>query len=180
MRESSKNKRQHRLDLREMDLRLISSTVLFFLSLSLSLDNRVCLSGQCSFAGVYQPSLMKTFAQSPIVALSFFYDRLEPLGFTSSFTISQLASLAKEVCSDPKLWSTKFPKEKYPHAMELLEDKPELCLDLTFMHGLLSLGYELDGSRTITVAKKLGGTELGWCVGATLALLEESGNICKR
>ncbi|KAI3487979.1 hypothetical protein L1887_48062 [Cichorium endivia] len=56
---------------------------------------------------------------------------------------------------------------------------PETCLDLSFMHGLLSLGYELEQSREISVAKKLGGTELGWCLGAQLAVLDEDGLICK-
>lgn len=139
-----------------------------------------CDTGQCSFAGVYQPSLTTAFAQSPIIALSFFYDRLSPLGFTSSFTISQLASLARDVCSSPKTWASRFPEERFPEAITLLKDKPELCLDLTFMHGLLSLGYELDGEREINVAKKIGEVELGWCLGAQLAVLEEDGGICKR
>ena len=47
------------------------------------------------------------------------------------------------------------------------------------MHGLLSLGYELGSDREISIAKKLGGTELGWCLGAQLAVLDEHGLICK-
>ncbi len=138
-----------------------------------------CNQEPCSFAGVYQPSLMTTFAEAPIIALSYFYDRLAPLGLDRSFTIAQLAALAKDVCNSPATWPARFPVDKYPEALKELEDRPETCLDLTFMHGLLSLGYELSEKRTVTVAKKLGGTELGWALGAQLAVLEEEGVLCR-
>ena len=139
----------------------------------------VCQQEPCSFAGVYQPSLMSTFAEAPIIALSYFYDRLAPLGLDSTFTIGQLASLAKDVCKAPSTWPARFPVDEYPEALRELEDRPETCLDLTFMHGLLTLGYELGDKRSITVAKKLGGTELGWALGAQLAVLEEEGVLCR-
>ncbi|KDN41227.1 nucleoside phosphatase GDA1/CD39 [Tilletiaria anomala UBC 951] len=139
----------------------------------------VCQRKPCSFAGVYQPSLMSAFAEAPIVALSYFYDRLVPLGLESTFTVAELASLAKDVCKAPSTWATRFPASKYPEALKELEGRPETCLDLTFMHSLLSLGYELDDSRTVTVAKKLADTELGWALGAQLAVLEEDGVLCK-
>lgn len=55
--------------------------------------------------------------------------------------------------------------------MEELEGRPEWCLDMTFMHALLRLGYELDGSREVQIGKQIEGTELGWCLGATLAMI---------
>lgn len=48
--------------------------------------------------------------------------------------------------------------------MTELSDRPEYCLDLTFMYSLLSLGYELEEEREIYIGKKVAGVELGWCV----------------
>ena len=39
------------------------------------------------------------------------------------------------------------------------------------MYGLLRLGYEFEDEREVAVGKKVGGTELGWCLGATLAMV---------
>ena len=55
--------------------------------------------------------------------------------------------------------------------MEELEGRPEHCLDLTFMHGLLRLGYELEDQREVTIGKQIEKTELGWCLGATIAMV---------
>lgn len=135
----------------------------------------VCTSRPCSFGGVYQPSLMETFKAAPIMALSYFYDRLEPLGLGPKFTIDQLEALAQRACAYTKSDTQDFDAK----AIAELEDRPETCLDLSFMHGLLSLGYELGGEREVSIAKKLGGTELGWCLGAQLAVLDEDGLVCK-
>lgn len=135
----------------------------------------VCTSRPCSFGGVYQPSLMETFKTAPIMALSYFYDRLEPFGLGPKFTIDQLEALAQRACAYTKSDTQDFDAK----AIAELEDRPETCLDLSFMHGLLSLGYELGGEREVSIAKKLGGTELGWCLGAQLAVLDEDGLVCK-
>jgi guanosine-diphosphatase len=58
--------------------------------------------------------------------------------------------------------------------MAELEDRPEYCLDLTFMNALLGLGYELGPQRGLLVEKKLKGVELGWALGAGLALVENA------
>ncbi|UZJ51043.1 hypothetical protein CBS101457_000363 [Exobasidium rhododendri] len=139
----------------------------------------VCKQQPCSFAGVYQPSLMTSFAQLPIVALSYFYDRLSPLGLDETFPLSALANLTKKVCGPSDHWPTDFPASKYPKALAELQDRPESCLDFTYLSALLSLGYELSDDRSVTVAKKLGGNELGWCAGATLQVLEDGVN-CKK
>ena len=116
---------------------------------------------------------METFKNAPIIALSYFYDRLSALGLGPDFRIRDLAAVAEKVCAG----ST---SDLSAEAKAELEERPEACLDLTFMHGLLSLGYELHEDRQVSIAKKLGGTELGWCLGAQLAVLEEDGVLCKR
>lgn len=47
-------------------------------------------------------------------------------------------------------------------ALDELDGRPEYCLDLTFMHSLLTLGYELDESREIRTGKQIDDVELGW------------------
>ena len=49
-----------------------------------------------------------------------------------------LHRMAKEVCAGPKAWRRRWGKDKV--AMAELEDRPEYCMDLTFMHALLGLG----------------------------------------
>jgi guanosine-diphosphatase len=39
------------------------------------------------------------------------------------------------------------------------------------MHALLRLGYEFGDEREVVLGKRVEGTELGWALGATLAVL---------
>ncbi|WWC89807.1 uncharacterized protein L201_004733 [Kwoniella dendrophila CBS 6074] len=139
----------------------------------------ICEVKPCSFNGVYQPSLLDTFPRGQLLALSYFTDRIKPLMSTtkeSLLTISDLTNLAKDVCAGPEVWSKRFANN--PKALEELEDRPEYCLDLTFMNALLGLGYELSPSRELMVEKKLKGVELGWALGAGLALVENAQLTC--
>ncbi|KAJ9114905.1 hypothetical protein QFC20_001278 [Naganishia adeliensis] len=159
----------------------------------------VCEVKPCSFNGVYQPSILDTFPSGQLLALSYFTDRIQPLlpAFTHSskaynaddeeettvsvsntktLTLSTLHRMAKEVCAGPKAWKKRWGKDR--QAMEELEDRPEYCLDLTFMHALLGLGYELTEDRELVVEKKLRGVELGWALGAGIALLEKATLTC--
>ncbi|KWU43500.1 nucleoside phosphatase GDA1/CD39, partial [Rhodotorula sp. JG-1b] len=130
-----------------------------------------CDKPPCAFAGVYQPKMGEVFAAGKVWALSFFYDRIAPLGLTSPFSISDLRQLTSDVCAGRKspAWS-RFKGNK--EAMAELSDRPEYCLDLTFMYSLLSLGYELDEERQIWMGKKVSDVELGWALGAALAMIE--------
>ncbi|ESK87621.1 nucleoside diphosphatase gda1 [Moniliophthora roreri MCA 2997] len=148
----------------------------------------ICEKKPCSFDGVYQPSLLDTFATGKVLLLSYFFDRLDPLLSTQpksldtgiipptnpddnpKLRISSIASLAKVICQGKSAWLEHF-KAISPELMGELEDRPEWCLDLTFMHALLRLGYEFDETREVTIGKKIAGTELGWCLGATIAMV---------
>ena len=46
------------------------------------------------------------------------------------------------------------------------------------MYGLLRMGYEFDDEKQVRIEKKLGGTELGWCLGATIELVGEGRLSC--
>lgn len=84
--------------------------------------------------------------------------------------------MAKDVCAGPTSWKKRWSKNKA--AMAELEDRPEYCLDLTFMNALLGLGYELGPKRQLMVEKKLNGVELGWALGAGLALVQNAELTC--
>ncbi|KAF8685769.1 GDA1/CD39 (nucleoside phosphatase) family [Rhizoctonia solani] len=133
----------------------------------------ICQTKPCSFNGVYQPSILDTFPTGGILALSYFYDRIFPLLPPSQVSqskpitlpIHQIASMAKHVCDGNNAY---FPQS----AQEELKGRPESCLDMTFLYVLLRLGYEFDENRVVRVEKKVAGTELGWCLGAAIAMLD--------
>lgn len=127
-----------------------------------------CGLAPCSFKGVHQPSLAKTFAKEDVYIFSYFYDRTEPLGMPESFTIAELRDLTQKVCEGEKGWES-FKGVK--GAWEELKGRPEYCLDLSFMVGLLHTGYEMGLGREVRIAKKIGGNELGWCLGARYGFL---------
>ncbi|OLL21913.1 putative guanosine-diphosphatase [Neolecta irregularis DAH-3] len=123
----------------------------------------------CSFNGAHQPSLDKTFAREDVYIFSYFYDRTAPLGMPSSFTLDELRSLTANVCTGDVGWS---PFEAIQGAIVELTERPEWCLDLNFISVLLGVGYDMPLDREVKIAKKLKGNELGWCLGASLPLLE--------
>ena len=122
-----------------------------------------CAITPCSFKGVHQPSLEKTFATEDVYVFSYFYDRTRPLGMPDSFTIRELWDLTTRVCGGRKSWDV---FEGVAGAKEELEGRPEWCLDLSFVMALLHTGYELPVGREVKIAKKIKGNELGWCLGA--------------
>lgn len=122
-----------------------------------------CTLAPCSFKGVHQPSLSKTFATEDVYIFSYFYDRTAPLGMPESFTLGELRDLTARVCEGKDGWGI---FEGVEGAMAELEDRPEWCLDLNFMMALLHTGYEMPVGREVKIAKKIKGNELGWCLGA--------------
>ncbi|MCJ1480140.1 Guanosine-diphosphatase [Schaereria dolodes] len=126
-----------------------------------------CDISPCSFGGVHQPSLEKTFSKEDVYIFSYFYDRTQPLGMPESFTIKELRDLTAKVCEGQKCWGV---FEGVEGAMDELQDRPEYCLDLNFMMALLHTGYEMPIDREVKIAKQIKGNELGWCLGARLVI----------
>jgi guanosine-diphosphatase len=142
---------------------------------------------------VYQPSLLDSFPSGRVFLLSYFYDRIYPLlppskisappttTYPTELTVSTIASLARNVCQGHSAWTSNL---EYPHwastaaVLEELEGRPEYCLDLTFMYALLRMGYEFDDGRQVRIEKKVAGTELGWCLGATIELVGDGKLTC--
>lgn len=135
-----------------------------------------CEVKPCSFDGVYQPSLLETFQDGKVLLLSYFYDRINPLlppadpsAPPPALTVSSLADLATDVCRGRPAWEARWAGNAL--AMEELADRPEYCLDLTYMYALLRTGYEFDDARTVEIGKQIDGTELGWALGAAIAMV---------
>ncbi|KAK2065633.1 GDA1/CD39 family protein [Colletotrichum caudatum] len=139
--------------------------------------DEACKLAPCSFNGVHQPSLAKTFSREDVYIFSYFYDRTKPLGMPDSFTLREMHDLANSVCGGEKSWDL---FASIPGALKELQGRPEHCLDLNFMMALLHTGYEMPIDREVKIAKKIKGNELGWCLGASLPLLSPgSGWQCK-
>jgi guanosine-diphosphatase len=122
-----------------------------------------CKVAPCSFNGIHQPSLEKTFAREDVYTFSYFFDRTEPLGMPESYTLKDLQRLTDQVCGGVESWDI---FQTVPGAMEELQHRPEHCLDLNFMLALLHTGYEMPVDREVKIAKKIKDNELGWCLGA--------------
>ncbi|KZF26624.1 nucleoside diphosphatase Gda1 [Xylona heveae TC161] len=136
-----------------------------------------CKLAPCSFNGVHQPSLDKTFSREDVYIFSYFFDRTQPLGMPESFTLKELKDLTAKVCEGESGWGIFGSVEG---ALAELKDRPEWCMDLNFMFTLLHTGYEMPMDREVRIAKKIKGNELGWCLGASLPLLsQESGWKCR-
>lgn len=122
-----------------------------------------CKLAPCSFNGVHQPSLAKTFAREDVYIFSYFYDRTAPLGMPESFTLEELHQLTSSVCAGESQWKA---FEGVENALADLRQRPDWCMDLSFMMSLLHTGYEMPLSREVKIAKKIKNNELGWCLGA--------------
>ena len=122
-----------------------------------------CSLSPCSFNGVHQPSLAKTFAKEDVYIFSFFYDHTKPLGMPDSFTLRELHDLASTVCGGEDHWDV---FSSVSGALAELRKEPSYCLDLNFMMALLHTGYDMPIDREVKIAKKIKGNELGWCLGA--------------
>ena len=139
--------------------------------------DEACDLTPCSFNGVHQPSFAKTFAREDVYIFSYFYERTHDLGMPESFTLRELHDLTAKVCGGERAWGAFSEIED---ALDNLRGRPEWCLDLNFISVLLRTGYEMPIDREVRIAKKIKGNEVGWCLGASLPLLEkESGWKCR-
>ncbi|CCD25804.2 guanosine diphosphatase NDAI_0G00280 [Naumovozyma dairenensis CBS 421] len=137
-----------------------------------------CSNPPCSFNGVHQPSLVRTFKETnDLYIFSYFYDRTRPLGMPLSFTLNELVDLARLVCDSQQTWNSVL--SGIDGSLEELEKDPYFCLDLSFQVSLLHTGYDIPLHRELKTAQTIAGNELGWCLGASLPLLESDNWKCK-
>ncbi|GMM53006.1 guanosine diphosphatase [Starmerella bacillaris] len=137
-----------------------------------------CTVPPCAFDGVHQPMFHDSFPEdSDMYIFSFFYDRTSPLGMPSSFNLQELRLLTALVCQGESAYSA---FDAIEGAVEALKEHPQWCTDLNYIEALLGTGYEIKGHRDVKIAKKINGKELGWCLGASLPLLDKNNWICKK
>ncbi|CAJ0649886.1 16606_t:CDS:2 [Entrophospora sp. SA101] len=85
-----------------------------------------------------------------------------PLGMLSEFTLKELCDLTDQVCSG------NYKRFSYlPEAVKELKKNPYYCMNLSFIYELLHTGYEIPLEREIKI-------ETGWCLGASIAMLDQS------
>ncbi|KAI8991829.1 nucleoside phosphatase GDA1/CD39 [Mycotypha africana] len=133
-----------------------------------------CPLSPCAFDGVYQPPLTETFSDHELYVFSFFYDLTQPLGMPLQFSVRELGELANRVCSnDVEVF------QHVPGAIKVLKQSPDYCLDLTYTHALLRVGYNVPPERLVRTAKKIKDAETGWCLGASIAMIDDN-QLCKR
>jgi guanosine-diphosphatase len=135
--------------------------------------DKLCETSPCAFDGVYQPALTETFKDNDLYVFSYFYDLTQPLGMPSEFSVRELGELTDRVCKG----ETK-PFQHIPNAIKTLKEKPHYCLDLTYIYNLLRFGYDIPSDRLVRTAKKIRGAETGWCLGASIAMIDEA-KLCK-
>lgn len=138
---------------------------------------KACALPPCAFNGVHQPMFHDSFPEdSDLYIFSFFYDRTSPLGMPSSFNLQELRLLTALVCQGETAYSA---FEAVDGAVDALIQNPQWCTDLNYIEALLGTGYEIKGHRDVKIAKKINGNELGWCLGASLPLLDGGSWKCK-
>ncbi|KAI7898429.1 nucleoside phosphatase GDA1/CD39 [Cokeromyces recurvatus] len=132
--------------------------------------DKLCELGPCAFDGIYQPPLKDTFqTTNDLYVFSFFYDLTQPLGMPTEFSVRELGELAEHVCQNNiKVF------QHIPNAIQLIKNNPDYCLHLTYIYNLLKFGYDIPSDRLVRTAKKIRGAETGWCLGASIAMLDEA------
>ncbi|KAJ2403160.1 Guanosine-diphosphatase [Coemansia sp. RSA 2559] len=131
-----------------------------------------CAQKPCSFNGIYQPELDKTFATNPFYIFSYFYDRTYPLGVRDEFKLADVKALADKVCKhDVALFASKDQQQE-------ITAENHYCLDLSFQYSLLRDGVEMPEDRVVRSTRKIKDAETGWCLGASLAVLDQN-RYCK-
>jgi guanosine-diphosphatase len=125
-------------------------------------DKQSCTFESCSFNQVYQPSLEKGHTNT-IYAFSYFFDRISALvgGSSTIHTITPLKvrDLGERLCSDK--------------SNSLLKENPFYCMELAFIYNLWTVGYEIKEHQPVHLAKKIENYETGWCLGATIEMLDK-------
>merc|ERR1719367_453499 len=118
-----------------------------------------CMEEVKQFLGSVGIDQSKELATRKTVAFSYFYDRAVDAGLLKKgdngiVTVQEFLEAAKKSCDKPD-----------PAA------SPFLCVDLTFISGLLHHGYQLPGNAELGLYKKIDGHETSWALGAAFQLI---------
>jgi len=117
-----------------------------------------CMDEVKQFLGSVGIDQSKELPTRKTVAFSYFYDRAVDAGLLKKgengiVTVQQFLRAAEDACDKPDPAS------------------PFLCVDLTFISGLLHHGYQLPASAELGLYKKIDGHETSWALGAAFQLI---------
>ena len=117
-----------------------------------------CMEEVKQFLGSVGIDQSKELPTRKTVAFSYFYDRAVDAGLLKRgengiVTVQQFLRAAEDACDKPDPAS------------------PFLCVDLTFISGLLHHGYQLPASAELGLYKKIDGHETSWALGAAFQLI---------
>jgi guanosine-diphosphatase len=118
--------------------------------------------GTLGVDGVPQPIIRP---DRPVLAFSYFYDRTIAAGLTNPVRPRDLMTLGERLCRDHQSVASPSLDPSTPWSW---------CLDLAYMHALLTAAYGLRSDHGLTVVKQIDGWEAGWALGAGLQLLQSS------
>lgn len=125
-----------------------------------------CQVKPCSFNGIFQPPIL---SQSSIYALSYIYDRARQLGLNSEgYNLGELKTRGQKVCSDGFDGNALYKKV------------PEMCMDLVYIHTLLSFGLGIPEDRPIQSGFQIRNYETGWTLGSALSVIETAPAFCSK
>ncbi|XP_020796341.2 ectonucleoside triphosphate diphosphohydrolase 1 isoform X2 [Boleophthalmus pectinirostris] len=125
-------------------------------------DFTQCKYSQCSFNGVFQPTL-----QGPFVAFSAYFFVMDFLNLTdTSVPLEKVKEALAGFCATP--WDT--IKTRYPSVK--LKYLSEYCFSGTYILTLLTEGYNFTSETfsNIKFIKKIKGSDAGWTLGYMLNL----------
>ncbi|KAI8905440.1 nucleoside phosphatase GDA1/CD39 [Gorgonomyces haynaldii] len=127
-------------------------------------EQKTCAMEPCAFEGIYMPPIKDS---DVLYAFSYFYDNFAKLfGKHDQFTLQDMSAGANSACQ-PEM----DPKFTKPQIQEY--NKNTWCMDISFMHSLLSTGYNLSPSRVLHTAKKINNIEIGWSLGLAIQMLDD-------
>lgn len=118
------------------------------------------MHGDCSFAGIYQPSLP---ADVEFVAFSNYYHIWKFLHLPERATLSQLEKATRHVCS-----LSHDELEAFNTHSKFTPDLDSYCFRSAYAFQLLHNGYGFALNDTIRVTNVIDAQKVGWALGAIL------------
>ena len=118
-----------------------------------------CMMEVHHFLDTMQIDQCKEVPTRKIAAFSYFHDRAVDVGMLGEgesgvVTVQEYLDAAQEACASPS------------------SESPFLCVDLTFIAGLLHHGYHLSADAKLGLYKQIDGHQTSWGLGAAFNLLE--------
>lgn len=126
--------------------------------------------GDCSFAGIYQPTLPEQSEHfGEFLAFSNYYHVWDFLQLPSRSSLMDLDKAARNICSMSQDELHNFAGHPYEKSDDDTDDSiNEMCFRSTYAFQLLHNGYGFKMDDYITATNLVGGQKVGWTLGAIM------------